>query len=297
MDSSSTLQNFDLHNHSILSDGLLTPRALIELAATTGCEAIALTDHDTTAGLAEAALVAHEKKLRFIRGVEISVTWPMVGNDGAAHVDLKPITIHIVGLGIDPTYPGLVAGLEKIRDGRLVRGRLMGQDFARVGIDNMFEDAYELAENKTMLGRTHFARVLASRGLVQSVGKAFERYLTFGRPGYVAHQWASLKDAVGWINGAGGVAVLAHPGRYKLSKAEMKLLLADFKDAGGRAIEVVTGSHQSHQYREYAALAREFGFLASRGSDYHGPGESPFQPGKLPPLPDNLTPVWSVLAN
>ncbi|MEP7154978.1 MAG: PHP domain-containing protein [Betaproteobacteria bacterium] len=291
------LQNFDLHNHSILSDGLLTPRALMELAATTGCEAIALTDHDTTDGLAEAALAAKENNLRFIRGVEISVTWPLNAEGEVARADIKPITIHIVGLNIDPANAELAAGLDAIRHGRLVRGKLMGADFARIGIDNMFEDAYAIAENKSMLGRTHFARVLVARGLVQNVGRAFERYLTFGRPGYVAHQWASLTDAVGWINAAGGVAVLAHPGRYKLSKGDMKLLLEDFKAAGGLALEVVTGSHQPHQYREFAALAREMGFLASRGSDYHGPGESPFKPGKLPALPENLTPVWSAFAS
>ena len=293
------LQNFDLHNHSIASDGLLTPRALIELAATTGCEAIALTDHDTTDGLAEAGLVAQEKNLRFIRGVEISVTWPQVlddgANDGTARADIKPTTIHIVGLGIDPANAELALGLESIRAGRLTRARLMSDDFARVGIEGLFEDAYDFAENKTMIGRTHFARALAARGLVKSVGKAFERYLTFGRPGYVAHQWASLADSVRWIDAAGGVAVVAHPGRYKQSKAEMRLLLNDFKNAGGRAIEVVTGSHKPHQYREYAALARELGFMASRGSDYHGPGESPFQPGKLPLLPENLIPVWEAL--
>lgn len=293
------LQNFDLHNHSIASDGLLTPRALIELAAGTGCEAIALTDHDTTDGLTEAGQVAQEKSLRFIPGVEISVTWPKATGDGAdvgaGRLDIKPTTIHIVGLGIDSANTELSGGLESIRAGRLTRARLMGDDFARVGIEGMFDAAYDLAENKTMLGRTHFARALVARGLVKNTGKAFERYLTFGRPGFVAHKWASLTDAVGWINAAGGVAVVAHPGRYKLSKAEMRLLLADFDDAGGRAIEVVTGSHQPHQYREYAALARELGFMASRGSDYHGPGESSFQPGKLPPLPDNLTPVWDAL--
>ncbi len=295
---SNTLQNFDLHNHSIASDGLLTPRALIELAASAGCEAIALTDHDTTDGLAEAAVAAQEKKLRFIPGVEISVSWPMASDDGdvgAAHKEIKPVTTHIVGLGIDPANTELTRGLESIRAGRLTRARLMGEDLARVGIEGLFDAAYDLAENKTMLGRTHFARVLVARGLVKNTGKAFERYLTFGRPGFVAHKWASLADAVSWINAAGGIAVVAHPGRYKLSKAEMRLLLADFKAAGGRAIEVVTGSHQPHHFREYAALARELGFMASRGSDYHGPGESPYQPGKLPPLPENLTPVWDAL--
>ncbi len=288
------LQNFDLHNHSVASDGLLTPRALIELAAAE-CDGIALTDHDTTDGLLEAEAVSREKRLRFIRGVEISVTWPLSADGHTVHRDLKPTTIHIVGLGIDPANTALVGGLESIRAGRLARARLMGDDLARVGIDGLFDDAFDIAENKTMIGRTHFARALARRGLVKSVGKAFERYLTFGRPGYVPHQWAPLSDAVGWIVAAGGVPVVAHPGRYKLSRPEMKLLLDDFKAAGGRAIEVVTGSHQPHQYREYAALAREMGFLASRGSDYHGPGESHFQPGKLPLLPADLTPVWHAL--
>jgi predicted metal-dependent phosphoesterase TrpH len=293
------LHNFDLHSHSNASDGLLTPRALIEFAVCSGCDAIALTDHDTTDGLYEAAQAARENNLRFVRGVEISVTWPMapyVAPAGSTrHADIKPTTIHIVGLGIDSTNMSLANGLESIRAGRLARARRMGEDFERVGIDGLFDDAYDLAENKTMIGRTHFARALAGRGLVKSVGKAFERYLTFGRPGYVAHQWVSLADAVGWISAAGGVPVIAHPGRYKLSRAEIRMLMEDFKTVGGRAIEVVTGSHQPHQYREYAIIAREMGFLASRGSDYHGPGESHFQPGKLPPLPADLTPVWHEL--
>lgn len=284
-----------MHNHSIASDGLLTPRALVELAAASGCDAIALTDHDTTDGLLEAEQVARETNLRFIRGVEISVTWPLAAGAGTPHPDIKPITVHIVGLGIDPVNPTLSGGLESIRAGRLARARLIGEDFERIGIDGLFDDACDLAENKTMIGRTHFARALAGRGLVKSVGKAFERYLTFGRPGYIAHQWVSLADAVGWINAAGGIPVVAHPGRYKLSHTDIRRLLIDFRNAGGRAIEVVTGSHQPHQYREYAGLARELGFMASRGSDYHGPGESHFQPGKLPSLPADLIPVWHAL--
>lgn len=283
------MANFDLHNHSIASDGLLTPKALVALAAEGGCEAVALTDHDTTAGLAEAAAAAVEHGVRFIRGVEISVTWP----DAASHPDLKPGTIHIVGLNIDPAAAGLAAGLDGIRRGRLERGRRMDEDFRRVGIDGTFDAAYALAENKAMLGRTHFARVLVARGHAASVGKAFERYLTAGKPGYVSHEWARLADAVEWIVSAGGIAVLAHPGRYRIGTAEMRDLLAEFKAAGGGAIEVVTGSHQPHQYREYAALAREFGLMASRGSDYHGPGESPYRPGTLPQLPPDLVPVWS----
>ena len=290
------VQNFDCHNHSMFSDGLLRPRELIELAKKTGCDAVALTDHDNTGGLAEAEAAAAELHIRFIRGVELSVTWPTKSSVAvAATADVNPITIHIVGLGIDPLDAALVAGIASIRDGRLERARQMGAHLAHMGIEGVFEDALALAENKDMIGRTHFARAMVTRGLAPSVGAVFGKFLTPGKPGFVAHQWASLSDANGWITGAGGVAVLAHPGRYKLSKQEMRQLLTEFKQCGGQAIEVITGSHEKHQYREYAALAREFDFMASRGSDFHGPGESRFQPGTLPPLPDDLVPVWSVL--
>ena len=282
------LNNFDLHNHSIASDGLLTSSALIALAVKNGCDALALTDHDTTAGLVEAQKAADALNLRFIPGVEISVSW-------TPNADAKSTTLHIVGLGFDAENPVLVAGLNGIREGRTARAKLMGDDFARIGMHGMFEAAYEFAENKSMIGRTHFARALVARGEVNGVGKAFNRYLTPGRPGFVAHRWASLGDALAWIMAAGGVAVMAHPGRYKLQKAEMTQLLGEFKDLGGRSIEVMTGSHSPPQFREYALRAKEFGFLASRGADYHGPGESHYEPGQVPLLPDDLTPVWSVL--
>jgi len=282
------LNNFDLHNHSIASDGLLTSSALIALAVNNGCDALALTDHDTTAGLVEAQKAADALNLRFIPGVEISVSW-------TPNADAKSTTLHIVGLGFDAENPVLAAGLNGIREGRTARAKLMGDDFARIGMHGMFEAAYEFAENKSMIGRTHFARALVARGEVNGVGKAFNRYLTPGRPGFVAHHWASLGDALAWIMAAGGVAVMAHPGRYKLQKAEMTQLLGEFKDLGGRSIEVMTGSHSPPQFREYALRAKEFGFLASRGADYHGPGESHYEPGQVPLLPDDLTPVWSVL--
>ena len=288
------VQNFDCHNHSIFSDGLLRPRELVELAKQSGCDAIALTDHDNTGGLAEAEAAAAALRVRFIRGIELSVTWPG-HSSSAATVDINPITIHVVGLGIDPLEPALVSGIASIRAGRLDRARQMGASLARLGIEGVFEDALALAENKDMIGRTHFARALVARGLAKNVGGVFGRFLTPGKPGFVAHQWASLNAAIQWIAGAGGVAVLAHPGRYKLSTQEMRVLLMEFKETGGQAIEVITGSHEKHQYREYAALAREFDFMASRGSDFHGPDESRFQPGTLPLLPADLVPVWSVL--
>jgi predicted metal-dependent phosphoesterase TrpH len=283
------LNNFDLHNHTAASDGLLSPAALVDLAHRNGCDGLALTDHDTVDGLREADGAAQERRLRFIHGVEISVTW-------TPSREAKSTTLHIVGLGIDAENPQLAAGLESIREGRIARARRIGDDFARIGMPGMFDAAYALAENKSMLGRTHFARALVNAGRVTEVGKAFNRYLTPGRPGFVPHRWAALADAVSWIHAAGGIAVIAHPGRYKLSKAEMTGLMSEFKDLGGAAIEVVTGSHSPAQFREYAARAREFGFLASRGADFHGLEESHYQPGRLPPLPDDLLPVWNHLA-
>lgn len=282
------MNNFDLHNHSTASDGLLSAEALIALAARNSCDAVALTDHDTTDGVMLARTAALDLGLKFIAGVEISVTW-------ASSVDAKSTTLHIVGLGVDIENATLMGGLHGIRQGRLDRAKLMSDDLARVGIAGMFDAAYALAENKTMLGRTHFARALVDAKKVSSVGKAFERYLTYGRPGFVPHQWASLKESIDWIRAAGGTAVIAHPGRYNITKPDMSKLMSEFKDLGGAAIEVITGSHTPQQYREYATRAREFGFMASRGADYHGPGESHTEPGKLPLLPDDLVPVWSQL--
>ncbi len=281
--------NFDLHNHTLASDGLCTPGELIALAAKNGCDAIALTDHDTVAALAEAASAADFAGIGFIPGVEISVSW-------APDEDSHATTIHVVGLGIDPVQSDFAAGLEQIRVGRIARAELIGEEFARIGIPGMFEAAWALADNKSMIGRTHFARALVERGTVKNTHAAFERYLVGGKPGFVPHRWATLEEAVSWINAAGGIAVVAHPGRYKLNQGEMAQLLGEFKALGGGAIEVVTGSHKPAQYQEYAAIARKFDFLASRGADFHGVGESHFEPGTLPPLPADLTPVWTALS-
>jgi predicted metal-dependent phosphoesterase TrpH len=274
------LENYDLHNHSTASDGLLSPTQLIELAARTGVDAIALTDHDTTDGLEEANAAAKRLGISFIPGVEISVSW-------------GDTTLHVVGLAINAASPGLVAGLRSIRMGRHRRGERIAEALAGLGMENTFEGAYALAENKDMLGRTHFARHLVVTGRVKDLQAAFDKYLGKGKPAYVPHRWADLGDAVQWIRGAGGIAVLAHPGRYDLKPMFRDEMLKDFRAAGGEAIEVVTGSHRPEQYAHWQRLALEHGFLASRGADYHGPGESPVEPGRLPPLDASLEPVWS----
>jgi hypothetical protein len=278
------LDNFDLHNHSTSSDGLLSPTQLIELAARTGVDAIALTDHDTTDGLDEAAIAAQRSGVTLVPGVEISVSW-------------GDTTLHVVGLQVDPTAPVLREGLRSIREGRHGRALKIAAALEKLGFAGTFEGAYALAENKTMLGRAHFARHLVELGRVKSTQAAFDKYLAKGKPAYVSHRWTSLEDAVRWIRASGGIAVLAHPGRYDLKPMFREEMLRDFRAAGGEAIEVVTGSHRPEQYAMWQRVALEHGFLASRGADYHGPGESPMEPGRLPALHASLTPVWSKWAH
>jgi len=274
------LENFDLHNHSTCSDGLLTPTQLIELATRNGTDAIALTDHDNIDGLEEAAEAAKRSGIGFVPGVEVSVSW-------------GETTLHVVGLNVDPSSAVLRDGLEGIRVGRLQRGRQIGQALAKVGFEGAFDAALGLAGNGTLLSRTHFARHLVARGAAKDIQHAFDRYLARGKPAFVSHRWATLEEAMEWILGSGGTAVLAHPGRYDLKPMFRDELLRQFKGLGGVAIEVVTGSHRPEQYAAWQRVALEYGFLASRGADYHGPGESPCEPGRLPPLPAALTPVWS----
>ena len=271
--------NFDLHCHSTASDGLLKPAALAGRAAANGVTALALTDHDDLSGLPEARAAAEAHGMRFVDGVEISVTW-------------GGITLHVVGLQIDPENPDLRSGLETVRQGRAKRAEKIGDALDAAGVAGSLAGARRYAENPNLISRSHFARYLAQTGRAPDVKSVFQRYLVAGKPGFVNHEWASLAQAVGWIRASGGVAVIAHPGRYKLPGAEMRALLAEFKDLGGAGIEVVTGSHAPDQYLEFARLAREFGLAASRGSDYHGKGESKADLGTLPPLPDDLKPVW-----
>lgn len=271
--------NADLHCHSTVSDGTLEPAELARRAHAKGVQLWALTDHDELGGLARAAAAAAELGLPFIAGVEISVSWASE-------------TLHIVGLRIDPDNATLRAGLEQTRSGRTIRAHRMADQLAAAGIPDAFEGALNYVGNPDLIGRTHFARYIVEINRCDDVREVFTKFLVEGKPGYVPMQWATLEEAVGWIHAAGGVAVIAHPGRYKLREPELRELFAQFKAMGGEAIEVVTGSHSSDQFRRFAGYAKEFGFLASRGSDFHGPEESRFDLGTLPPLPDSVVPVW-----
>lgn len=271
--------NIDLHCHSTFSDGVLTPEEVVARAHQNGVQVLALTDHDGTGGLAAARAAADVCGLHFIDGVEISVSWASQ-------------TIHIVGLGIDPAHPELISGLDAIRRGRDQRAREMGESLARAGIANAYEGALKYVSNPALVSRTHFARHLVDIGACSHVSDVFQRYLVAGKPGYVAHRWARLSDAVGWITRGGGTAVIAHPGRYRLTDTELWALMAEFRESGGTAIEVVTGSHTKDQYQRFARIAMEHDFLGSRGSDFHSPDESRIDIGGLPPLPDNVVPIW-----
>lgn len=279
----STVMNADLHCHSTVSDGLLSPREVVRRAHANGVDLLALTDHDELGGVAEARAAADELGLRFIDGVEVSISW---GDDQ---------TVHIVALGVDPLNAALNAGLLRVRSGRDSRAGRMSAELDRAGIHGAYEGALKYAGNPALISRSHFARYIVEKGYAKDVKSVFDHWLAKGKPGYVSHAWASLEDALSWIVGAGGTAVIAHPGRYRLSKAERQQLFAAFKDLGGRGIEVQSGSHGSDDIREFSTIAKQYGFLASRASDFHGPGESWIDLGKMPQLPDDLTPVWSVL--
>ena len=274
--------NADLHCHSCVSDGTLTPEALAARAQANGVELWALTDHDVIDGQHRARDAARAVGLPFLAGVEISVTF-------------AGLTVHIVGLGIDPENAALVSGLAATRDGRIARAHEMAEGLAKVGIKDAFEGALNYAGNPELIARTHFARYLVETGICASTHEVFRKYLVEGKPGFVEHRWATLGDAVRWITQAGGIAVIAHPGRYKLSVNAEYALFSEFKAHGGRGVEVVTGSHTTADYEKYAATAIEFGLLASRGSDFHSPEESRTDLGTLPALQARLTPVWEAL--
>ena len=279
-----TLLNADLHCHSVVSDGTLTPEALAARAHANGVELWALTDHDEIGGQHRAAAAARELGMKYLTGVEVSVTF--VGQ-----------TVHIVGLGFDADDERLANGLRQTRGGRRERAMEMADGLAKVGIKGAFEGALQFVGNPDLISRTHFARHLVESGVCRDTNEVFRKFLTEGKPGFVPHRWAQLGDAVRWITEAGGLAVIAHPARYDHNPTREYALFTEFKAHGGRGVEVVTGSHTAAEYVKYADLAIEFGLAASRGSDFHSPDESHCDLGKLPYLEGRLTPVWELLAD
>ncbi len=279
-----SILNADLHCHSTVSDGTLTPEVLAARAAANGVDLWALTDHDEIGGQHRAAAAARSHGMKYLTGTEISVTF--AGE-----------TVHILGLGFDADSAQLRQGLSETRGGRRERAMEMAEQLAAVGIPGTYEGALKYVGNPELISRTHFARFMVEAGVCRETNEVFRKYLTEGNPGYVPHRWASLKNAVRWITEAGGMAVIAHPARYRFTANEEFALFTEFKAHGGQGVEVVTGSHTPAEYVRYAETAREFGLSASRGSDFHSPGESHTDLGQLPALPGALTPVWDVLAD
>lgn len=267
-----------------MSDGTLTPEALAARAKANGVELWALTDHDEIGGQDRAIEAARREGLPYLTGTEISVSF-------------ADVTVHIVGLGFDHHHPAMVQGLQRTRGGRAERAQEMGEELAKVGIPGCYEGALRYAGNPDLISRTHFARHLVDAGVCKDTYDVFRRYLAEGKPGFVPHRWASLGDAVRWIVQAGGVAVIAHPARYRHGPTQEYALFSEFKAHGGQAVEVVTGSHSPDEYVRYADMAIEFGLVASRGSDFHSPEESRCDLGQLPHLEARLRPVWELLTD
>lgn len=271
---------WDFHTHSTASDGTLAPAALVHRAREAGVEWLALTDHDTLSGLEEAARAASGTGLRLLPGVEVSVSW-------------QGHTVHVVGLGVDPFDPVLQQGLQGLLDYRAWRAREIGRRLEKDGIAGGYEGARTFARG-ALVGRTHFAHFLVQQGHARDVREVFRKFLVQGKPGHVPGQWAELEQALGWIHGAGGVAVIAHPARYRMTRSKLRRLLGEFRELGGEGLEVVSGSHSRDDCFTMARHARDFGLAASAGSDYHGPENPWIQLGKLPALPHGCRPLWKL---
>ncbi|RTZ48269.1 PHP domain-containing protein [Candidimonas sp. SYP-B2681] len=274
-----SLIKVDLHSHSTISDGVLTPAQLAARAHANGVSLWALTDHDEVSGLAQARAEAESLGMAFVSGVEISVTWAKQ-------------SVHVLGLGIDEFDSGLLAGLAGIREGRSIRAREMADRLTSMGVPDSYEGALAFAANPSLVSRTHFARFLVERGYCKNMQAVFDKYLGENKPANVRVQWSTLAEAVSWIIGAGGRAAIAHPGRYSFSPLQADALFEQFKELGGTGIEVITGSHTPDQYVEYAKVAQHYGFMASCGSDFHSPKEARLDLGDLPSLPSGVKPIW-----
>jgi predicted metal-dependent phosphoesterase TrpH len=272
------LCQYDLHTHSTASDGTLKPHDLVLKAAQAGVLVLALTDHDTTAGVDEASQTAETCGLTLIPGVEVSVTW-------------RGYTVHVLGLNVDRENSRLQDGLADLRKFRNWRAEEMAHRLEKTGISGAYEGACALAEG-SLVSRTHFARYLVEQGVIDNERNVFKRYLVKGKPGYVPGNWASLEEAMAWIHAAGGQAVIAHPARYNMTRSKFRCLLNEFVELDGEGIEVVSGSHSRDDYYTMAKHAKDFGLKASAGSDFHSPEQPWIELGHLPMLPEGCHPIW-----
>jgi predicted metal-dependent phosphoesterase TrpH len=267
---------YDLHTHSDASDGSLEPAALLLHAAESGVHTLAITDHDT--------LAAYDR-------IDTAVAWPRVVPGIELSTSWRKIGVHIVGLDIDPASPTLRDGVRRQQQSRDARARAIAQRLRSKGLPNMLDAVLQIAGGDPV-GRPHFAEYLVSEGIARDTKAAFRKYLGAGKAGDVRHHWASLPDVVHWIVQSGGTAVLAHPATYRLTKTKLRALAADFRGAGGAAIEVVCGQQSLNTTTHLARLARDLGLAASCGSDFHDGDNCWSRPGRFPNLPDDVQPVW-----
>ena len=272
------IEKFDLHCHSSTSDGDLSPTELILRAREQGVTSLALTDHDSTAGLAEAQQAADSAGIHFIPGIELSANW-------------NKQCFHIVGLNINPDSPSLQKGTRELQSIRIERAKKIALKLEKKKISGALTAVSEQV-GKGMITRTHFAHFLLTQNHVSSLQQAFDRYLGKGKPAFVATQWTELEIVIKWIKEAGGVAVLAHPMRYKLTASFMKRLLTAFSDMGGQGIEVVSGRNNPDEIHRAANYAKQFNLAGSMGSDFHTPKNPWVELGRLTQLPSNIPPVW-----
>ena len=277
-------QKYDLHCHSTFSDGALSPTELILRAIEHGVTTLALTDHDTVSGLFEAQQTTEQQHtLNFIPGIELSCIW-------------NKKTFHILGLNIDANNAELLAGTQQLQNIRIERAKKIASRLEKNKIPGAFE-AVNAAAGSGMITRPHFANFLIKQGHVSSIQEAFDRYLGQGKSAFVNTQWVELADAIHWIKAAGGIAVLAHPMRYKLTASWMRRFLTDFKAMGGLGIEVITARSNPDEIRRTIHFAKQYELYGSVGSDFHTPKNQWVELGRLTSLPKNIPPVWDLFTH
>jgi predicted metal-dependent phosphoesterase TrpH len=270
----------DLHTHSICSDGALTPPELVRQAALAGVQVLALTDHDSISGVAEAVAAAVVHDMVLLPGLELSTLW-------------NGMSVHVIGLGVDINQPRLLEGLGRQADARGERAKSIALRLDKLGLSGAYEGALELAgQHPNRISRTHFAQWLLAKGCVGSMQGAFDKFLGNGRPADVPMPWVGLQEAISLIRESGGVAVLAHPGRYPISRTKLRSLIGAFVEAGGEAMEVATATEKPDMVRYLGQLAVQFQLEASQGSDFHGPHMPWIHLGRFPVLPPGCQPVW-----
>ena len=271
----------DLHSHSYYSDGVYSPSEVIELANQVKCDLFSLTDHDTTVGVLEAQERADDLSLNFIPGVEISAFW-------------QNMTIHILGIGVNVDNDILQKGLRRNQELRKERAEKIAHGLRRTGIKDVLEKTRALSKTN-MITRTHFAQMLIQEGYCKDMKSVFRRFLTGKKPGASRVEWANFEEVIGWIHSAGGLAVLAHPFRYRMTQTKIKKMLSDYKGALGDGIEVVTGTSTEEEVNLASRWASDFNLLISSGSDYHGWPNQRVNIGSLKEVPNSDNLIWNHL--